>query len=371
MPVITEDTIRDLAAFRAGGAPVTSCYLDVDGRRLRSHSDVEKALDVLLRQVRHQANGTASVNRDLAKIESFVKDGFDRSRTRGLAFFSCSEQDLWEVIELPVNVRNRVIINNVPAVGQLESVVQEYDRLGVLLVDKQRARMFVFELGELVDHSELFDALPRDYDTRGERERGDVDHHVDALAQQHLRHAADAAFSVFQQQSFEHLSIGAPEGMANELESLLHPYLRERLCDRITVATNASVDEISKAAMAVVSAQERRAESEAVEKLRDAVGAGTRGVAGLDAVLAALGERRVEQLVVSEGFSASGWSCEPCGLLTTMGRHCKLCGNDMVEIADIVEEAVDHALAQSCKIEVCVDNADLDVMGRIGAFLRF
>ena len=38
----------------------------------------------------------------------------------------------------------------------------------MLLADKQRAQLFVFELGQLVDRSELLDELPRDYDSRGE-----------------------------------------------------------------------------------------------------------------------------------------------------------------------------------------------------------
>jgi hypothetical protein len=43
----------------------------------------------------------------------------------------------------------------------------------------------------------------------------------------------------------------------------------------------------------------------------------------------------------------------------------------MVEVSDIVEEAVEEALAQSCRVTICVDNPDLDVMGRIGALLRY
>ena len=182
MPAVTRDAIRELAGYRGERAPVTSCYLDVDGRRHVRHQDFEHELDVLLRDARAQANGDASVAADLRRIEEYVKAGVDRSSTRGLAMFSCSAHDLWQVIALPVPVRNRVVVNHMPAVGQLEGVVQEYERIGVLLVDRQRARMFVFELGELIDHSELFDELPRDYDDRGERERGDTQHHVEALA---------------------------------------------------------------------------------------------------------------------------------------------------------------------------------------------
>ena len=43
-------------------------------------------------------------------------------------------------------VRSQLVINHAPAVGQLESVVQEHEPIGVLLADKQRARLFVFEL---------------------------------------------------------------------------------------------------------------------------------------------------------------------------------------------------------------------------------
>ncbi len=371
MSVITEDTIRELAAFNGGGVPVTSCYLDVDGRRLPRHQDVEHELDGLLRPARTRANGAPSVHHDLRRIETYVRAGFDRSHTRGLAIFACSAHDLWQVVPLPVPVRSRVVINAVPAVGQLESVVQEYERFGVLLADKQRARMFVFELGELVDRSELFDELPRHYDHRGEKERGDHAGHVEALTLHHVRRAADVAFHVLQQHGFERLCLGGPDEIVSSLEPVLHPYLRERLCGRIAVHPGASVGEVRRAALDVEARQERAKEAALVARLRDAVGAGHRGVAGLAPVLSALAERRVERLLVSDGFAAPGWRCRPCGTLATLGRRCKLCGSEMKEIDDVVEEAVDEAMAQSCRVEVCVGNADLDVLGQVGALLRY
>ncbi len=371
MAAITEQTIRELATFDGKGVPVTSCYIDVDGRRLRRHQDVEHELDTLLRGARARANGSPSVHDDLRRIESFVRGGLDRSRTRGLAIFACSAHDLWRVLPLPVPVRSRVVVNHMAAVGQLEAVVQEYDRFGVLLVDKQRARMFVFELGELVERSELFDELPRDYDARGEKERGDVAPHVEALAHQHVRRAAAAGWRLYQEEHFEHLCLGAPDELAGEVERELHPYLRDRLCGRIAVSAGAPVEEVRRAALEVEAAQERAKEAALVQRLRDAVGGRRRGVAGLAGVLAALGERRVEHLLVSSGYAEAGWRCEPCGLLATVGRRCVLCDGTMQEVDDVVEEAVDEAMAQSCRVEVCEGNADLDVLGRIGALLRY
>ena len=208
--VITEAAIRELAGIRGDIAPITSCYLDVDGRRLTRHQDVEHELEGVLRSARSRANGHRSVHDDLRRIEAFVKGGFDRHETRGLAIFACAASDLWEVIELPKPVRSCLVINHAPAVGQLESMVQEHEPVGVLLADRQRAQLYVFELGRLVDHSELLDELPRDYDSRGERERGTPAHHREELAHQHLRHAARAAFDLWQARGFHHLAIGAP-----------------------------------------------------------------------------------------------------------------------------------------------------------------
>jgi peptide chain release factor subunit 1 len=371
VPVITEDAIRELASIRGEGAPVTSCYLDVDGRRLRRHQDVEQELDTLLRVARQRANGTQSVHEDLRRIESFVRAGIDRSRTRGLAFFSCSAGDVWRVVELPVPVRSRVIFNTVPALGQLEAAVQELTRFGVLLADRQRARMFVFEAGDLVERSERFHALGRDYDVRGEKERGDVSGHVDALAQQHLRAAADHAFTVFQERQYEHLWIGAPDEIAHELEQLVHPYLRDRLCGRVDVRPGASDEDVRRSALASEVEHERHKEAALVAKLRDAVGAGDRGVTGLPPVLAALAQHRIDHLLVSDGYSAPGWVCDGCGTLATKGPRCKACTGTMIELEDVVEEAVDRALAERSRVEVCRGNADLDVLGRIGALLRF
>jgi peptide subunit release factor 1 (eRF1) len=371
VPVITEEVIRSLAGFRAEQAPVTSCYLDVDGKRLARFQDVEHEMEILLHDARGRANGHRSVHADLSRIEEFVRAGFDRSNTRGLAFFACAAHDLWEVIALPVPVQSRVVINHVPAVSQLELVASESEPIGVLLVDRQRARAFVYELGQLTDHSELFDELPRAYDTRGDLDYGDRENHVDAIVRRHLRRAADAAFQLFQQHAFSHLALAMPEELTGELESLLHPYLQQRLRGRFSLPLNASADEIRQLSIEVEMAVEQERIAAELDRLREAVATGRRGVAGLPKVLEALNDKRVELLLVSRGFVDEGWRCPDCLRLALVGRGCKACGASMDEVDDIVEEAIDTAVAQRAQVRICTDNADLDCLGRIGALLRY
>ena len=371
MVAIIEADIRELAGYRGEGTLVTSCYLDVDGGHHPRYPDVVRAMDRLCRAARTRFKGDDSVAADLERMQAHVAAGVDRSRTRGLAMFSCSASGFWRVIELPVPVRDQLTVNHTPSVRQLEVVVDEYERFGILLVDRQRARMLVYELGELVDSSELFEQLPRGDDHDHSYTKDHNQTHTAALLQQHLRHAAAVAFSVYQQQGFDRLIVSTPDELGTDLVNALHPYLQERLEARATIPVGSSNDEIRAAALDAEASVERRKEAELVARLRDASGAGRRAATGLDATLKAIVERRVDTLLVSHGYESPGWRCTACGHITVLGRSCPVCRNEMDLVDDVIEEAVEEAINQSCDVEICVGNADLDVLGRIGALLRY
>lgn len=372
MPIITEDVVRELAGFKGEQAPVTSCYLDVDGRRYLGHHDYLRELEVMLRELRSQGERTADSGEDLDRIEAFVRGGIERSHVRGLAMFSCAAHGLWRVYELPVPVRNQIVVNHAPSVRQLEHLVEEYERFAVLLVDKQRARLLVYELGELVDRSERFDELPRDFDdNRGHQWKTHQQSQLDEATAQHVRHAAQVTFDVFRETGFHHLLVATTPELVGELERTLHPYLRDRLAARLHIPITASEEEVRAEAHAVQDRVEREREAALVARLRDAAGAGNRAVLGLERVLAAVVDRRVDQLVVSQGYTAPGWRCPSCTHLGTLGRECPSCGARMHELDDVVEEAMEEVLVQNGRVHIAVGNADLDVLGRIGALLRY
>lgn len=370
MVAINEDDIRQLADYRGEAAVVTSCYLDVDGGQHPRYQDVVDEMARLCRVARARAGADESVAADLKRMEDHVQAGVDRSRTRGLAMFACSAQDLWKVIELPVPVRSRVELNHSPYVRPLEVVVDEYERFAILLVDRQRARMFVFELGEPVDSSELFERLPRGDDDDHSYTRDHGQSHAAERTHQHLRHAAGVAWELYQDKGFDRLIISTPEDLGNELVATLHPYLQERVAGRCHIPVASSKDEIRAAALAVQAEAARRREAELVSRLRDAAGGG-KAVVGLERTLAALVERRVDTLLVSHGYEAPGWRCLSCRHIATVGRRCPVCQAEMAQVDDVVEDAVEEALNQSCDVVTCIGNADLDVLGRIGALLRY
>jgi len=175
---------------------------------------------------------------------------------------------------------------------------------------------------------------------------------------------------LFQERGFGRLSIGATDEVYAAVEQELHPYLRERLAPRIHVPVASNETDIAKAAFEIERVVELEREQVAVTKLRDAIGTGKKGAAGLGPVLGALNERRVATLLVSNGFEESGWLCA-CGALAVRGPKCPVDGQEMERVDDVVSDAVDAALLEGAHVVTCEANADLDVHGRIGALLRY
>ena len=375
MEHLTADGIRRLAAFRPERGEVTSCYLDVDGRRFPRRAEYEHELELLLRRARARADGSSPADADLAAIDRHVKDGVDRSQVRGLAMFSSAENGFWTALTLPVPVRTQLVVGSSPAVGQLEAALHRHEPIGVLLVDRQLARVLVYRMGELEEHDapveRTDDELLRDVDDKDERARGDGSGRVDDHDRQHVRRAAAAAWAVYQAQPFAHLLVAAPPSLVGAVEESLHRYLQERLGTRLQLPATAPVDVIAAAVAEAEADLERRREQGLLDELRGRLGRDDRAVAGMGPVLEALADRRVERLLVSSGYHEEGWSCAGCGTLATLGPRCPRCEAEMHEEQDVVALAVDAALTASCRVEVLEASADLDVLGRIGALLRF
>jgi peptide subunit release factor 1 (eRF1) len=94
-------------------------------------------------------------------------------------------------------------------------------------------------------------------------------------------------------------------------------------------------------------------------------------VGGLGPTLAALNDHRVEQLLVSKHYAEEGWRCPTTGHLALKGPRHPVHGSVMERVDDVVEDAIEEALTQRVPVTICVGNADLDVLGRIGALLRY
>ena len=138
--MFTEQDLQELISYRPRH-PVLSVYLNAD-----PSAGSADAYKLRLRQMLKDFDDSAA--EDAENIERFVDHEYDWSG-RGLAIFSCTEDDFFRSFSLSLPVRSRTRRLNRPYVKPLADLLTNYGNYGVALVDKQRARLFHFHLGQL------------------------------------------------------------------------------------------------------------------------------------------------------------------------------------------------------------------------------
>jgi peptide chain release factor subunit 1 len=374
MPDIDREFLRKLAEWTPDDAPVSTMYLDVDGRRYPRRQDYLVRAEELCHQLRRQSevlarDARASVERDGGRFMEFLRS-LDRGRSRGVALFSCSAAGLWEDVQVPRSVSDRATVADHPHVLPLEAQVETYESFCTALVDREKARIFLARMGRIREQTDVFDDVPGRHD-QGGWAQARYQRHIDEHAAQHLKHVAEVLLAFYKRRRFDHLILAGPEELIPELERALHDYLIRRIVARTTMSLSASVNEVLERSLAVEERIEAERERDVVERVRAEAAAGRQGVTGLEGVLRALNEGRVDTLVVPFGTSQSGARCVACGRLAVEGSTCATCGGDLEPVPDVVESAVAAALRQSSRVETLTMANDVAGARDVGALLRY
>ncbi|MDQ3849654.1 MAG: hypothetical protein M3296_03440 [Actinomycetota bacterium] len=354
MPPVTDDTLRRLATLRPGGA-VLSLYLNLDpsefGTQAARGAAIRSLLDHAGRQVEEAEvdhDARQALREDLERVQSYFRGEFSAKGAHGMAIFSAVRGGLFEAIALDGLTENRVVIDDRPYVSPLVDSTDPRDWF-VVLVNRRDARFLRGNAQRLEEVGEVSDDVHGQHEQGGWSQRR-YERSVDGEVEAHLQHVAEEVERQARRAPFERLLVGGPEELVPRFEERLGAALRQRLGGRVEVDVgHSTADEVRRAALPCFEDDERRRERQALDRLARGIASGGdsggRAVAGLEAVLEALDERRVEILLYDEGYAPPG---EPA-----------------------VETAVEDALSQSATVLPVRHHPDLGPLGGIGAVLRF
>jgi peptide subunit release factor 1 (eRF1) len=345
--VANKQRLRELATLRPEGHKVLSLYLNLDPSEFPTPRarvvEFDSLIDTVERELRRDSlerSQREELKQDIARVRSWFENEFDASGTRGVAIFASSAIGLFDVHHLARPVRSEATIDDSPFIEPLTTLPGE-DGYCVLLVNRQVARILCGGSDEMREVVSIVDDVHGWHDQGGwsqaRYQRG-----IEKETKDHLKHAADELFRILKQGLVQRLIIGAPDEMRGEITSTLHSYLRDRIAGWIEIDVRASPDQVRREAAEIIDEDESRRERHWLDRLQSDLGRGERGVAGLKDTLAALEERRVEALLVEDGFRA-----------------------------DELESALEQALEQSAEVVVVRHHPDLEALGSIAAVLRY
>ncbi|MCL4459183.1 MAG: hypothetical protein M1136_10415 [Chloroflexi bacterium] len=366
--------LKELLKMRSADQPVLSVYLDV-ARAINERRAYRLVFKDLLKSLRKNIKDRKlrkALREEAARVNSFLDLEYTQ-QGQGLAIFSCSPKDFWRVYHLPVSIPNDVHFTLQPYVSPLVELIDEYERYGVVLVDKEKARLFVIYLGQIEEQEEVFDLVPGKH-KQGGWSQANYQRHHEAHVHWHLKHVAQALVEYYKGKPFDRLIIGAANEVASELPHLLPKELADRISGIFAVPITASATDILQETLAIEQEIERQQEERLVENLITCASKVGPGALGLDDTLFLLQEGRVRQLLIADGYIASGYECLRCGnLIAQTVSRCPLCRGKIERTDGLIEKAVEMALAKDSEVEIVKGKAKdrLLTHGGIGALLRF
>jgi peptide subunit release factor 1 (eRF1) len=378
--MISRDEIRDLASFSTDDNPeacALSFYFQPDTPQDRSHRREAILAKDLVRQAMKEAEGKGKngwLHADLDRVLELVAQL--PGQARGRAVFACSAKKVWKEFELPPRLGTTgVFIQRRFQLKPLARLLGAQPLLCVAVVDRQRARFFDLRLDELKERDALVHMLSRNSASYGFHgyEGGHAERRVAEEALQHFKAVSERLLSSLERRIWDRLVVGCQDANWSELESNLHPYVKQRVVGRFSAdVASVSNEEIREHANRILEKWiEERGQSKAAEAIAFAKANG-RGATGLRRVLQALETGEVQALFLSDRYSAHAVECTNCGHLDAHNvAECRACGHKTRELVDVTNALIPMAIQKDIELFYLKDHSELDRAGNIAALLRF
>jgi len=366
--MLLESDLRDLLCF-VSPEPVLSVYLYTDPA-----SGTSETYKLHLRNMLKQAH----LPQDEEVIEQYFAHQYDWS-AKGVAVFSSAPQKYLRIFPLAVPVRDWVYVSERPSAKQLADLFDTYGGYGVALIDKQSARLFFFNMGELQEQESIIGEEVKHTKHGGASsvhgQRGGVagqTQREQQLVERNMKQTAEIAARFFEEEHARRILIGGTESNTALFRSMLPKSWQSLVLETFTISMTASQADILARVMQIGQEAELHREAHVAESLLAAAAKGSGAVFGLKDTLNAINEERVRTLVLSEGLHQPGHYCKMCGLLSLAPEAlCPRCNNSMEHTTDIIELCANAVLNKGGEVEVLHASSPVEDIKGIGAMLRY
>jgi peptide subunit release factor 1 (eRF1) len=376
--MITREQINELAQFEDQASCALSFYFQPSTPRNKAHKeDAILAKDLAreaLRQI--ETNGkNESARADLDRIVRLSQE-LRGNGAHAKVVFACGAHKFWREYDLPAQLSGtQLVVDRHFHLKPLAQLLGAFPNLGILLVDRHRARLFDLRLGELTEREGFFHPLTR-------RGRGDgfagydgghAQRRVEDEALHHYKFVADFVKDALDKGMFEKWILGCQETHWPQIETQLHSYASQKLLGRFSAeVARASLDGIrSQAERIFAESQERRC-SEILHETISQARANGRGVTGLRRVLNSMEAGEVQTLFVGQNYHSQAVECAGCGHLDAhLVSFCPVCGRETRQVVDVSDAILPWVIRRNIELFYVKDDAEFDKVGNIAALLRF
>jgi peptide chain release factor subunit 1 len=375
---ITREQIRELAEFQDDKCCALSFYFQPSTPRNKAHKEDMILIKDLAREALRslESQGRKECARDDMDRVLRLSAELRGNGTHAKAVFACSAHNIWRQYDVPAGPPGtQLFVDRHFHLKPIAHLLGAFPLLGVVLVDRHRARIFDLRLGELTEREDLFHPLPRRGRSDGFAgyDGGHAQRRVEDEARQHFKNVAEALKALLEKGVFEKWILACQDAQLPLLEPQLHSYVKQALLGRFHADVgHISKDEIRNHAQQILEQWQSDRRHELVQQALSQARSNGRGVTGLRRVLRSLELGEVQTLLLGENLQAHAVECPGCGHIDAhLVSNCPACGRVTQEVVDVGEAILPWVVRRDIETFYVKDDPEFDKVGNIAALLRF
>lgn len=287
-----------------------------------------------------------------------------------LCIFSCWALDFFQAIPLTASVNDLVWIDSSPYIRPLAELQEEYENVAVVIADNKKTRIFLIS-SAMAGTEEVIKGNVKNHVKKGGWSQQRYERRRDKQLLLYAREIADALFSLSKEENFRRILLVGGKEILRIVHDNLHQSLQDKVAEK-ALDLGKGEGTVNKDILDLFFEQERRSEQDLWEKIRAEYLRGGLGVVGLDEVLAAAKEGRVEEMIVNRTFKPEGRRCRDCeNLDSDVVATCSACGSKSLFEVDLVNEIVELLKLSGAEVDFADPIQTLVDAGEIAALLRY
>ena len=368
--------LQVLAATEPSPFPVVSLYLNLaPGQNGRENFDsfVRKAFADRAKGLPADSPERESFEKDHERIRAYLDNENNRS-SQGVAIFACAGADLFEAVQLDAPIEQHwLFIGSVPHLYPLARVIENYPRYAALLLDTNRAQIFVFGLGTTERTETVVNPKTR-RTSKGGWSQARYQRRADNVHVNHIKEVIDTLERLVRDEDLQHVVVAGEEVALNILRDQLPKPLAEKLIDMTTWDRTAGEADILASSLEALREKDAETDAEKVDELIGAWRSGGLGVAGPESTLSALQLGQVDELIITaipgtlKAVQKLPEDAAPGEVVAETSAPQGAADEARLKLSD---ELVTRAQQTGARIRFIEDANLLADVGGVGALLRF
>lgn len=356
--------LRELAEMSGPERAFLSLYL--------SSPDAIKSLEDRANQIRRLLTGEDDELEHFERSYEMIRDTLEEEKIAGpMVMFASWALDYLVGYPLTVAPPDRLWIDSSPYIRPLAELQDEYETFVIVTADNYDARIYL--VSEM--KAEAVERVKGDVKNQV-RKGGWSQKRYQRRRDNELLHYAKEVVEILQkvvdEEEIERIVLLGQDEALNEIEEAMPEGLLSLVAGRESVDLDSTAKELVERAVPLFFARERDDEASSWARIRkEALSDGLAAI-GPAAVLSAVKEGRVEEIIVQRDLELFGMRCRDCETLAyAKPQQCPQCHSSSVFVVDLVNEITELASKTSARVDFTDDLEGLAESGNIAALTRY